>query len=74
MLSTRKSRFGLFVCFLLFRAEPVACGGSQARGQIGAIAPDLQHSHSNAESKLCLQPTHRSQKSQILNPLSKARD
>ena len=34
----------LGVSFLLFRATPVAYGGSQARGQIGAVAtatPDL---------------------------------
>ena len=28
----------LFVCFLLFRATSMAYGGSQARGQIGAVA------------------------------------
>ena len=32
-------------------------GGSQARGQIGAVAAGLHHSHSNAGSELCLQPT-----------------
>ena len=35
---------------------PVAYGGSQARGRIGAVAAGLHHSHSNAESKLHLQP------------------
>ena len=40
--------------FFLFRATPVAYGGSQARGQIGATATDLHHSHSNVG---CL--THR---------------
>ena len=34
-----------------------AYGGSQARGQIGAVAADLHHSHSNARSKPHLQPT-----------------
>ena len=34
----------------------VAYGGSQARGQIGAVAASLQHSHSNAGSEPCLQP------------------
>ena len=33
--------------FLLFRAAPEAHGGSQARGQIGATAAGLCHSHSN---------------------------
>ena len=48
--------FVLF-CFCLFRAAPVAYGSSQARGQIGAIAASLHHSHSNARSKPHLQPT-----------------
>ena len=50
----------LFFCFFffpLFRAAPVACGSSQNRGQIGATAASLHHSHSNIESKPCLQPT-----------------
>ena len=47
----------LFFAFLLFRATPMAYGGSQARGQIGATAAGLHHSHSNARSELCLQPT-----------------
>ena len=40
----------LFVCFvfLLFRAAPVAYGGSQARGWIRAIAAGLRQSHSSA--------------------------
>ena len=46
----------LFV-FCLFRAVPVAYGGSQARGQIGAVAPGLHHSHGNTASELQLQPT-----------------
>ena len=32
-----QARF-FFFFFLLFRAAPAACGGSQARGRIGAIA------------------------------------
>ena len=43
----------------IFRAAPMAYGGSQARGLIGAIAADLYHS---------------SQQHWILNPLSEARD
>ena len=46
--------FFVFVCH--FRAAPVAFGGSQARGGIGAVAASLRHSHSNARSKMCLQP------------------
>ena len=40
--------------FFLFRAVPAAYGGSQARGQIGAVATGLHRSHSNVESELCL--------------------
>ena len=47
--------FFLFV--LLFRAPLAAYGGSQARGQIGAAAASLPHSHSNAGSKPHLWPT-----------------
>ena len=43
--------------FLLFRAIPVAFGGSQARGGIGATVAGLWHSHSNTGSELHLQPT-----------------
>ena len=46
-----KSVFVVLVClFCLFRAQPVACGGSQARGQMGAVAAGLPHTHSNATS------------------------
>lgn len=48
----------LFVCLfsvLLFRAIPTAYGSSQAKGQIGATAASLHHSHSNAKSELPLQ-------------------
>ena len=45
--------FSLFVfCFVsLFRATPAAYGSSQARGQIGAAADGLHHSHSNVGSQ-----------------------
>ena len=52
--------FILFIyLFLLFRAAPVAYGCSQARGQIGAAAAGLCHSHSNpgSDSDPCLRPT-----------------
>ena len=38
----------MYLFILLFRAMPVAYGGSQARGRIGAVAARLCHSHSNA--------------------------
>jgi len=47
--------FFFFLC--LFRATLVAYGRSQARGQIGATAAGLHHSHSNAGSKPRLEPT-----------------
>ena len=38
-------------------ATPMAYGGSQARGRIGAAAGGLRHSHSNARSKQGLPST-----------------
>ena len=35
-----------FFFFGLFRAAPLAHGGSQAKGRIGAVAVGLHHSHS----------------------------
>ena len=64
----------LFVCLCLFRATPLAYGSSQARGQVGAAAASLCHSHSNAESKQVCNLHHISQQCWILNPLSKNRD
>jgi len=46
-----------FFGFCLFRAPPVALGGSQARGPIGAVAAGLHHSHSHARSEPYLWPT-----------------
>jgi len=40
--------------FAFSRAAPVAYGGSQARGLIGAVAAGLRQSHSNLGSKLRL--------------------
>ena len=40
-----------FFFFFLFRAALVACGGSQARGLIGATAASLHNSHSNMGSE-----------------------
>ena len=51
-----------FIYFLFFGiswAAPMAYGGSQARGRIGAIAAGLRQSHSNAGSQPSLRPqTH----------------
>ena len=43
--------------YCLFRASHMVYGGSQFRGPIRTVADGLCHSHSNARSKLCLQPT-----------------
>ena len=52
--SRNKDSENAFFFFLLFRDVPAAHGGSQARGQIRAIAAGLRHSHSNAGSEHCL--------------------
>ena len=50
-----KSLFFFFFClFATSWAAPLAYGGSQARGLIGAIATDLHQNHSNARSEPCL--------------------
>ena len=46
-----------FFFLVFFRATPAAYGGSQAKGQIGAVAASLHHSYSNATSEPCLQTT-----------------
>ena len=47
-----------FVLFFFFlRAAPMAYGDSQARGQVGAVAASLHHSHSNVGSEPHLRPT-----------------
>ena len=51
------SFFLSFFFFCLFRVAPMAYGGSQARGLIGAVAIGLHQSHSNTGSKLGLWPT-----------------
>ena len=47
-------RNSFFFFFVFFRPAPVAYGGSWARGQIGAVAASLHHSHSNVASELHL--------------------
>ena len=48
----------ILLFFFLFRAAPVAYGGSQTRGQMGATTVSLCHSHSNTGFKLHLWPTY----------------
>ena len=45
---THGSCFRIFFIFLLFSAAPVACGGSQARGPLGAEATSHRHSHARS--------------------------
>ena len=65
-----------FFVFFFFppRAAPAAYESSQARGQIGATAAGLHHSHSNARSELLLWPTPQLTATMDPQPLRKARD
>ena len=63
-----------FLVFLLFRAAPVARGGSQARGLIRVAAVSLHHSHSNTRLSHICSLHHSSLQHQILNPWIEARD
>ena len=57
-LSNRLMAFIFIYLFIgHFRATLVTYGDSQAKGQIGAVATGLRHSHSNSGSGPCLQPT-----------------
>jgi len=58
--------FSLSLSLCLFRASTTACANSQARGQIGATAARLRHSHSNTGSEPYLRPTP--QLSAMLDP------
>ena len=42
--SLSSTRLTFFFVFGLFRTTPTACGGSQVRGQIGAVAASLHYS------------------------------
>ena len=54
-------------------ATLAACGGSQARGRIGAAAAGLHHGHSNEGPEPCLQPIPQLMARMDPDPLSKAR-
>ena len=49
--------FCLFVFLPFSKAAPMAYGGSQARGLIGAVDTDLHRRHSNTGSEPHLQTT-----------------
>ena len=58
MVKIQISVITLFIyLFSLWGATPAAYGSSQGRGRMGAAAASLHHSHSNARTKLHLQPT-----------------
>ena len=57
-----------------FRATLMAYRCSQARGQIGATAAGLSHSHSNVGPNCIFDLHHSSWQRRILNPLSEAKD
>ena len=61
--------FIFFYLFAISWTAPMAYGGSQARGRIGAVATRLCQSHSNTGSELRLQPTLQL----TVTPLSKAK-
>ena len=69
--------FSLYLFYLfigIFRAAPMAYGGSQDRGPIRAAIASLHHSHSKVGSEPCLWPTLQLTAMQIVNPLSEARN
>ena len=66
--------WSLYFFFFFLRATPEAYGGSQARGQIGAVATSLATATAVPDPS-CICDLHQSsQKRWILNPLSEARD
>ena len=72
LLLTKEDQITVFL--FAFQAAPAAYGSSQARGQIGAAAAGLHHSHSIMRSQLCLWPTPQLIQCWILSPLSRVRD
>ena len=65
----------LFIGLFAFsRAAPGGYGGSQARGLIRAIVAGLHQGNNNTRSEPSLRPTPQLMATQMLNPLSEARD
>ena len=62
--------FIFFGLFAFSRAASAACGGSQARGLIRAVATGLHQSHSNADLSRICNLHHSSRQRWMLNPLS----
>ena len=55
-IGSRLLSLSLFFFFGLFMAPPMAHGGSQARGQIGAVLTGLRHNNRGSELHLRLTP------------------
>ena len=66
--------FSLSFFFFLFRPTPVAYGGSQARGSIGATAAGLHIATATQDPSRTCDLYHSSRQCRMFNPLSKARD
>ena len=64
----------LLICLGLFKASPVAYGGSQASGLIRAVAAILHHSNATPDQSRVFDLDHSSWQCRILNPLGEARD
>ena len=63
----------LFI-FSLFRVAPLAYGGSQARGLIGAVEPAYTRATATPDPSRVCDLHHSSQQRRILYPLREARD
>ena len=63
----------IYLFILLFRAVLVACGSSQARGQIGATLLAYTTAIATWDQSHVLDLHHSSRQRQILNPLSEVR-
>ena len=61
-----------FGSFCVFRATPMAYGGSQARGPIGAVATSLHPATATWDPSPICDLYHSLQQHQILNPLNEA--
>ena len=74
MFKNLKFPFFFFLSFCLFRAAPVAYGGSQARGPIRAVATSPATATATPDLSCVCDLHHSSQQPWILNPPIEARD
>ena len=73
-LRTGVFSFFFFCLFVFYRAPPLAFGGSQARGLIGAIVAAYTTATATRHPSHVFDLHHSSWQHWILNPLNKARD